>query len=235
MSHEPPNGSHEIRGSKGSGFKWLAGAAVAALLLGGGYYAWTSLAPSSTDVAYNAPLFSEPFHAVALAPNQEESMASGPTDQSPASNAATESRAPAAAPVHRRSTARAAPVPEQVVDITPVSATIQDNDEIVVDASRRPVWIRTPSTRRLSTYYPERALERGREGEASIYCTIQQGGALDCVPVSETPAHAGFGTAAVHVARAFRHAPQRADGSAAAGSPLNLRVVFRISDNDRRG
>jgi TonB family protein len=117
----------------------------------------------------------------------------------------------------------------------PVTATSQDSEEIVVPGARRPVWARAPSARRLSSLYPERALEYGREGEASVRCTVQNGGALSCVRVSETPAHAGFGHAALRVARMFRHAPQRWDGSAAAGSAINLRVVFRMADDDRRG
>ena len=90
-----------------------------------------------------------------------------------------------------------------------------------------------PSERHLSALYPQRALERGREGEASLHCTVQDSGALDCVRVEETPG--GFGNAALRVARTLRHAPQLADGSDAAGSPVNLRVVFRIADDQRRG
>jgi hypothetical protein len=51
--------------------------------------------------------------------------------------------------------------------------------------------------------------------------------------VSETPG--GFGNAALRVSRTLRHASRRADGSNATGTPVNLRVVFRIDDNQRRG
>ena len=68
-----------------------------------------------------------------------------------------------------------------------------------------------------------------------MHCTVQERGALDCVKTSEMPANAGFGTAALRVARLFRHAPVRADGSSAIGSPVNLRVVFRMAENERRG
>ncbi|UPT63863.1 MAG: energy transducer TonB [Hyphomonadaceae bacterium JAD_PAG50586_4] len=98
-------------------------------------------------------------------------------------------------------------------------------------APHRPIWARTPNERRLSALYPERALARGREGEARLTCIVQDGGALDCDRVSETPG--GFGAAAVRVARTFRHAPQLADGSNAIGTPVNLRVVFRIDDDPR--
>ena len=95
------------------------------------------------------------------------------------------------------------------------------------------MWMRKPSADLLSAAYPNWALERGREGEASIHCRIGNSGALHCVPESEAPAHAGFGAAAMRVARMYRHGPALQDGSRAAGTPVNLRVVFRI-DNDRR-
>lgn len=129
--------------------------------------------------------------------------------------------------------ARAEEVPEEVVGIIPASAS-SDENEIIVPGARRPVWQSTPSARRLSAAYPERALERGREGEARVACFVQQNGRLDCERVSEFPANSGFGNAALRVAHMYRHAEQRADGSSAVGSPVNLRVVFRIDDNDRR-
>ena len=88
-----------------------------------------------------------------------------------------------------------------------------------------------PSARRLAAYYPDRLLQRGREGEARLRCTVRAGGALDCARVEETP---GFGTAALRVARTLRHAPQLADGSDAPGAAVNLRVVFRLSEEERR-
>jgi TonB family protein len=81
--------------------------------------------------------------------------------------------------------------------------------------------------------YPERARARGREGEARLHCIVQAGGALDCERVSATPG--GFGHAALRVARTLRHAPTLADGTDATGSPVRLRVVFRMEDADRRG
>ena len=60
---------------------------------------------------------------------------------------------------------------------------------------------------------------------------MQQNGALDCVRVTETR---GFGNAALRVASTFRHAPQLADGRDAAGTPVNLRVLFRLPPEGRR-
>ena len=142
----------------------------------------------------------------------------------------------AGSPAQRRATQRAAnPAPEQTVGVFPASATTEDGEPIIVQAAPRPVWRYAPSARRLATIYPERALEDGREGEASVHCTVRSSGALDCIGVSETPANVGFGDAALRATHMFRHAVQRADGSDATGSPVNLRVVFRMADNDRRG
>ena len=61
---------------------------------------------------------------------------------------------------------------------------------------------------------------------------MQENGALDCARVSETSTR--FGAAAMRVAHMFRHSQQRADGSSAIGTPVNLLVVFRMDDT-RRG
>lgn len=208
--------------------KWIAGAAVVALIAGGGYYAWQQQAPeapSSFETAFNDVYGPESF---------EDS----PTDPAMTADAAATEEAPAAAPPpasapRRAAPARAAaPVPEETIGVTPASVAVEESDEIVVTGARRPVWTRTPNARTLTALYPERALERGREGEASLSCTVQAGGALDCERVSETPG--GFGNAALRVSRTLRHAPQLADGSDAVGTPVNLRVVFRIEDEPRR-
>lgn len=54
---------------------------------------------------------------------------------------------------------------------------------------------------------------------------------LDCDRASETSR--SFGTAALRVARSYRHATQLADGSSAVGSPVNMRVMFRIEEDER--
>lgn len=243
MSEDKPHGASTIRAKDegGGAGKWLAGAAIAAVLLGGGYYAWSTYSASpSTQSAQNEAFDTDyqydPERAGPIGSGQEESSSSiASPDESASAAPASAASAPA------RTTRRAAAAPaqtvvaEQTIGVTPASAEAPyDDDEIVVTGARRPIWESTPSARRLSTFYPQRALDRGREGEASLQCTVLENGRLDCVPVSETPARAGFGTAAVRVARTFRHAPQLADGSDAAGSAVNLRVVFRMADEDDR-
>lgn len=246
MSHEEDN-AHVIKPRKsakeGGGMKWLAGAAVAVLLAGGGYYAWKTMSPgqSDTQTAYNDayspsdPYDSDPLRAEPLPPQDDSATAeTASADESrdaPASSTAR--RTPP-----RSSTAARAEVPEETIGITPINATseesagIGDGEDLVVTAPRRPVWSRTPTARRLSALYPQQQLDRRREGEARLACIVQNGGALDCENVSSTP---GFGSAALRVARTFRHSTHLADGSDATGSPVNLRVVFRMEDDQRRG
>ena len=230
MSEDKPHGATEIHASKGGGgaAKWLLGAVGAAVLLGGGFVAWKYLSPgqSTTQAAYD-----DPYAAAPGEPSQDITVQSAAADDAAAAPAAAADQQAAAQPA-RRSTARARAAPEETIGITPVSATTHDSDEIVVTA-RRPVWTRMPSARRLSAMYPVNALERGREGEARLHCTVQDGGALDCVEASETSR--GFGHAAMRVARTLRHSQTLADGRDAAGTPVNLRVVFRLDDGRRRG
>ena len=226
---EDPNHAPQTRGGKA---KWLLGGAAAIVVLGGGYLAWQNFGPvqDDTQVAYSDPYEAEPLRARPLEPNQDALTQSAARDASAPLPASVETRAPTPAP---RTPARAtASVPEETIGITPTSATTQDSDEIVVTAPRRPTWVRRPSARRLSALYPARALERGREGEASLHCTVRNGGALDCARASETAG--GFGAAALRVARTFRHAPTLGDGSDAVGTPVNLRVVFKIEEAQRR-
>jgi TonB family protein len=227
VSEDKPHGATEIHASKGGGAaKWIIGAVGAAVLLGAGFVAWKYLSPDqgTTQTAYD-----DAYAAGPLEPSQDITVQSAAAADSAASPADEDQQA-SAAPA-RRSTARPRAVPEQTIGVTPASASTQDSDEIVVTA-RRPVWAQMPSARRLSAMYPATALERGREGEASLHCTVQDRGALDCVQVSETSR--GFGHAAMRVARTLRHAPTLSDGREAAGTPVNLRVVFRMDEGRRR-
>jgi len=249
MAHEPDDGATTIHASKGSGGGWkvLAGAVVAAALAGGGYYAWQNYGPSqsSANLASNEQQFSDtanaPIQAGPLpAQQQAQNSTASPDESGSSSSASSQSQTAPAAPAPRRAASRAAAAPasEEVIGVTPASAiatpAAQESDPIIVEGQRRPVWSRTPAAWRLAEAYPTRALEQGREGEASLHCTVLNNGALDCAPVSEYPARSGFGGAALRVAHMYRHGPTRRDGTDAIGTPVNLKVVFRIDDNDRR-
>jgi TonB family protein len=244
VSEERTHGATTIYASKGGGgSKWLLGAVAAVALAGGAYAAWQMFGPSQdrTELAYNDPYADpygeEPLRAGPLEPAQDPIAEGAATDEHVAAPASSEPRS--AAPARRVEA-----VPEATIGVTPANATaeataeatpeatLEESDEVIVTAPRRPIWASAPSPRRLSAMYPERALERGREGEARLHCTVLDGGALDCVRVEETSY--SFGNAALRVARTLRHAPTLADGSEAAGTPVNLHVVFRIEDEEQR-
>jgi TonB family protein len=228
------------RHSNGIG-KWAAGAAVAALLFGGGYYAWSQYGktPATTEVADNSA-FSAPTYddaAGRAAPIDEAAAPVAPATVEQAYTAPATTEKAAAAPKRAAKAKIAAnEIPAETIGVSNTDvAPATQSDELVVNAPRKPVWRYTPRADRLAEYYPASALDRGREGEASLHCMVGQKGILSCETVSEYPARAGFGRAAVQVARSFRHADQRADGSSAVGTPVNLRVLFRMAEGERRG
>lgn len=237
MSDHPPHGATKIHATKqgGGGGKWLLGAVAVAVIAGGGYYAYTTLAPApapSEFAAVDGTYADDPLYASPAEPGDDIAAESASADAAPDAAAparSTTSRRAATAPAP----ARAETVPEATIGVTPVSlSTSEQGEDIVVTAPARPVWASVPSERRLSHMYPDRALQQGLEGEASLHCMVQEGGALDCTRVSES--RSGFGNAALRVSRSLRHAAQTADGRDAIGTPVNLRVVFRM-DDDRRG
>jgi len=258
MSHEPAEEKPvTIRASKGGGgaWKWIAGAAAAAVLAGGGYYAWQNYGatPSNTNVASNdtqqfAQTSEPPIQAGPLPAQQANNNVASPDESGSSSRSSSGTNTTAgpsrsgtsssgtqtaAATSSRRHTVQQ--TPQETIGVMPASMTTQESEPIIVEGARRPVWTRTPAAWRLAETYPTRALEQGREGEASLRCTVLSNGALDCAPVSEYPARSGFGGAALRVAHMFRHAQTLKDGRDAVGSPVNLRVVFRVDDNTRRG
>jgi TonB family protein len=208
----------------GGGVKWLLSAAAAALAFGSGYVAWKNNAPGAAEAHAAAfdPYAGEPLRAHALPPSPAMIAA-----HTAAVAAATPHRAAVRAPPRRHALAHNA-----VLEETFGVAGETNSDEIVVHGVRRPVWARTPSARRMAALYPRQALERGREGEARLRCIVQADGALDCERVTESAR--GFGAAAIRVARGFRHAPRLADGADATGAQVNLRIVFRIAEDERR-
>jgi TonB family protein len=220
----------------------LAGAAALALLVGGGYYVWQNagsnqVASIDNNAAFSASEYDQPI--VGDATTEKGAIGAGPAlteDQTITESGAQKT----AAAQPKKARIAAAAIPEETIGVSQASTsgsaiTTSQSDEVVVSPMQRPVWRYTPRPERLSEYYPTRALDRGREGEASLHCIVGKKGMMDCESVSETPARSGFGAAAVRVARTFRHAEQRADGASAIGTPVNLRVLFRMEEGRRRG
>jgi hypothetical protein len=138
-------------------------------------------------------------------------------------------------PRSARRVARPKPAHEEPLGVAYASVApeaIQESEEVVVTPSAGPVWARVPNARRLAALYPYSALEQGGEGEAQLHCMVLDGGELDCARVEETSRSSG--DAAMRVSRTLRHTRWRADGSSAVGSPVNLRVIFRLEGQERR-
>jgi len=244
VSEDPKHGTSTIRPSHstggGGGGKWLLGALAAVVIAGGGYAAWKMSSQNQnnesqfayTDDQYGAddPLRAGPVEGD---DNVTAESASVGDDVAAPATAAVERRAARRAPAEPRT----AEVPETTIGITPINATTEEfneeTEEVIVRPLPQPVWSRTPSARYLTALYPERARARGTEGEASLHCTVIESGRLNCIRAEETSST--FGAAAMRVAGSLRHAPQRADGTDAVGTPVNLRVVFRMEDENRRG
>lgn len=237
MSDDPKHGATTIHASKGGGSagKWLLGGLAALVIAGGGYFAWKNYSPppSDTQTAYNDTYSADQLHA---GPVESGSSANAENPASPNESAPVVSSTRRSTTASTRNASASSAVPEETIGITPINATTDatdTGDEIVVNAPPRPQWSRTPSAQRLSALYPEHAREWGREGEAQLHCTVQGDGGLACVRVEETPG--GFGPAALRVARTFQHARTLPNGRDATGSPVNLRVVFRMEDQPSRG
>lgn len=78
-----------------------------------------------------------------------------------------------------------------------------------------PEWIKKPGPEDLLSVWPPEAFKAGKSGKATIECRITTAGGLaDCMVVSEEPAGAGFGAAALEVATQFLMKPAMKDGRA---------------------
>jgi hypothetical protein len=101
----------------------------------------------------------------------------------------------------------------------------------VLDApAELPRFVERPSPVEFSSAYPHGAATVGMGGKAWLHCQVGQGGRLDgCQVKSETPEGAGFGGAALRLARSYRIDPSSA---AAARGELALPIGFATSVNE---
>lgn len=112
------------------------------------------------------------------------------------------------------------PVPDQPPALQP-----QPDPPAVIS---RPNWIRQPTGEQLARAFPDRALQRGVAGSASLNCLVEGSGRVtDCRITGETPGGYGFGRAAQSVSRYFQISPQTVNG-AAQGSRVAINMRFNL-------
>ena len=86
-------------------------------------------------------------------------------------------------------------------------------------------YSQTPTSAQFLRYYPEQAMNAGKEGRASIRCAVADDGtARDCSVLSEDPEGWGFGAAALRLAPLFRLKPGAKPGGAIT-IPINFRLA----------
>ena len=94
-------------------------------------------------------------------------------------------------------------------------------------ASGVPHWVRRPDAADVIKAYPDAASYAGQSGYAKIMCVTQaDGGMGQCSIVTEAPAGAGFGEAALKLAPQFRLSLETDTGASTAGWKITIPIRF---------
>jgi TonB family protein len=89
------------------------------------------------------------------------------------------------------------------------------------------MWERHPTARDFERHYPTDALRHHIGGDVMLDCLIGADGSVACSVFSEAPTGAGFGPAAIEIARRFRAAPRSVDGTPTPGRRTRIPISFR--------
>lgn len=117
------------------------------------------------------------------------------------------------------------PVAACALSVVPAAAAAAPQPEGPVFTA--PDWRRRPSIEEMFVVWPKEAMQRGRGGRGTISCKISvQGMLFDCRVVSEEPAGAGFGAAAIALTPQFLMKPPMLDGKPVSGGTIEIPIRF---------
>jgi protein TonB len=86
-----------------------------------------------------------------------------------------------------------------------------------------PGYDQIPTAEDMAKFYPEKALDVGKEGGAVLRCVVKKDRSLaNCAVASETPQGFGFGDAALQVSKLFRM-----KSGAKPGSRISIPIQFQ--------